>query len=100
MRKCKQITTKISAFEAHFGRKPNTPLSVISTIPKLSNLTYESIVNYYLDGDTVMPEKKLPDDKRLNGYRSDIEVEKGMSRVTQEAKARERTSNNCESGFL
>ena len=45
LRICKQKTTKISPFEAHFG-KPNTPLSVISTTPKLSNLTYESIVNY------------------------------------------------------
>ena len=43
---CKQKTTKISPFEAHFGRKPNIPLSVISTTPKLSNFTYENIVNY------------------------------------------------------
>ena len=79
MRICKQRTTKISLFEADFGRKPNTPLSVISTTPKLSNLTYENIVNYYLDEDTVMPEELLPDDKWVNGYRSDIVVEIGMS---------------------
>ena len=48
LRICKQRTTKVSPFEAHFGRKPNTPLSVISTTPKLYNLTYENIVNYYL----------------------------------------------------
>ena len=59
---CKQKTTKISPFEAHFGRKHKNPLSVISTKPKLSNLTYGSIVNYYLDEDTVMPEEILPDD--------------------------------------
>ena len=100
LRICKQKTTKISPFEAHFGRKSNTPLSVISTIPKLSNLAYESIVNFYLDEDTVMPEEILPDDKWLNGYRSDIEVEKGMSRATQEAKSRERASNDGESRFL
>ena len=29
---CQQKTTKISSFEAHFGRKPNTPLSVIRTL--------------------------------------------------------------------
>ena len=100
MRICEQKTTNISPFEAHFGSKPNTPLSVISTIPKLSNLTYESIVNYYLDEDTVMPEEILPDDKWLNGYRSDIEVEKVRSRAMQEAKSRERASNNGESRFL
>ena len=29
LRICKQRTTKTSPFEAHFGRKPNTPLSVL-----------------------------------------------------------------------
>ena len=33
-----------------------------------------------------MPEEIFPDNKWVNGYRSDIEVEAGMSRVTQEAK--------------
>ena len=47
-----------------------------------------------------MPEEILPDDKWLNGYRSDIEVEKGMSRATQESKSRERASNDGESHFL
>ena len=35
LRICKQRTTKISPFEAHFGRKLNTPLSVISTKPHI-----------------------------------------------------------------
>ena len=100
MRICKQKTTKISPFEAHFGSKPNTPLSVISTISKLYNPPYECIVNNYLDEDTVMPEEILPDNKWLNGYRSDVEVEKGMSRAPQEAKSRERASNDGESRFL
>ena len=39
LRICKQRTTKTSPFEAHFGRKPNTPLSLIATKPNLSNLT-------------------------------------------------------------
>ena len=73
---------------------------MISTKPKLSNLTYENIVNHYLDEDTVMPEEILPDDKRVNGYRSDIEVGVGMSRATHEAKERERTSTDGESRFL
>ena len=47
-----------------------------------------------------MPEEKLPDDKWVNGYRSDIEVEIGMSRATQEAKTRERASTDDESRFL
>ena len=99
LRICKQRTTKISPFEAH-SRKPNTSLSVISTKPKLSNLTYENIINYYLDEETVMPEEILLDDKWVNGYHSDIEVEVGMSRATREAKDRERASTDGESSFL
>ena len=33
LRICKQKTTKVTPFQAHFGRKPNTPVSNISTIP-------------------------------------------------------------------
>ena len=32
-------TAKVTPFEAHYGRKANTPLSNLSTSPKLSNLT-------------------------------------------------------------
>ena len=59
----KQKTTKTSPFEAQFGRKNNIPLSVISTKPKLLNLSYENFVNHHLDEDTVMPEEILPDEK-------------------------------------
>ena len=47
-----------------------------------------------------MPEEILPDDKWVNRYRSDIEVEIGMSRATQEAKTRERPRTDGESRFL
>ena len=60
---CEQKSTKTSPFEAHFGRKPNTPLSVIYTKPKLSNISYGNITNHYLDEDTVTPVGILPDDK-------------------------------------
>ena len=53
----------------------------------MSNLSYESIINYYLDEDTVIPEAILPDEKYTNGYRNDIEVEKGMTRATKDAKS-------------
>ena len=95
----KQQTTKPSPFEAHFGRKPNAPLSVISSKPKMSNFSYENIVNYYLDEDTVIPEEILPDDKWVNGYRSNV-VEAGMTRALQDANNRERTSTDGESRFL
>ena len=42
-------TTKITPFEAHFDRKPNTPLSNIATSPKSSNLSWENIKLACLD---------------------------------------------------
>ena len=41
-------TTKISPFEAHFGRKPNTELSNI-TKASHKNLTYKNLTKYCLD---------------------------------------------------
>ena len=100
MRIFKQKTIKISPFEAHFRRKPNTPLSLIATKPTLSNLSYENIVNHYLDEDTVTPEAILPDDKWVNGHRSNIEAELGMTRVEQDTNAREEASTDGESRFI
>ena len=57
-------------------------------------------MNHYLDEDTVMPEEILPDEKWINGYRSDIEVEAGMTRAAQEAHSRGRESTDGESHFL
>ena len=47
-----------------------------------------------------MPEEILPDQKWIKGYRSDIEVEAGMTRASQEAQNRERESTDGESRFL
>ena len=43
---CKQKTTNVTPFQAHFGRKPNTPLRNISTSPKSTNLSYENILHH------------------------------------------------------
>ena len=69
-------------------------------MPKLSNLPYESIVNPYLDDDTVTPEEILPDKKLIKYYRSDIEVESGLTRATREAHEREREITDGESHFF
>ena len=53
LRICKQKRTNVTPFQAHFGRKPNTPLSNISTTPKSSNLSYENNLHHYLDADTL-----------------------------------------------
>ena len=59
LRICKQKTTNVTPFQAHFGRKPNAPLSNISTKPKSLNLSCENFLHYYLDADTVPVEDFL-----------------------------------------
>ena len=66
--------TMISPFIAHSGRKLNSSLSVICTTPKMSTIFYEGLTKYCLDEDRVQPEVVLPDEKRVNGYRSNIEL--------------------------
>ena len=100
LRICKRKTQKISAFGAHLGRKHITQLSVMFTKPKSSNLSYESIIKYSLDKDTVPPEAFLPDDKWVNGYWSDIEVEKRMTRAKSDASESEKNSDEVESRFF
>ena len=55
-------TIKKSPFEAHFGRKANTPLSNISTEPGPSSLTYKRILNNSLDMETVRWEEMISED--------------------------------------
>ena len=99
LRTCKHKTTKISSFESHFGRKANTPLSNISTKPSSSDLSYEKILNHYLDDETVTPNELLPEDLWGN-YSSDREVEKNMCAVTKVALSRERLAGDNKSRFL
>ena len=92
--------TKISSYDAHFGRKRNTPLSVISTKSELSNFYYENMINHYVDEDTGTLEAILPDVKMQNGYRSNIQVEKGMTRATKDANDREPNRTDGELKFF
>ena len=66
----------------------------------MSNLSYENIVNHYLDEDTVTPEAILRDDKWVNGNRSHIEVEIGMTRAAREASQREQANTDGELRFI
>ena len=61
LRICKQKATNVIPFQAHFVRKPNTPLSSISTTPKSSNLPNEKILNHYLDAEAILVEDYLDD---------------------------------------
>ena len=85
LRICKQKTTKVTPFQAHFGRKPNTPLSNISTTPKSSNLSYENILHHYLDADIVPVEDYLDENGWVTGDRSDILIDEAMQRAQVDA---------------
>ena len=76
LRLTKQKTTKITPIEAHFGRPANAPLKNISTLPSSLNLTYEKIINHYLDADTVPAHDFLDELGWVNPDRSDLEIEK------------------------
>ena len=49
----KQKTINTTPFEAHFGRKCNTPISNINTKSNSKNLNYNATIKYYLDEDTI-----------------------------------------------
>ena len=85
-----QKTTKITPFEAHFGRSANTPLRNISTLPSSLNLTYEKIVNHYLDAETVSAEDLLDETGWISANRSDIEIEQKMCQASLDAGQRYR----------
>ena len=95
-----QKTTKITPFEAHFGRSANTPLRNISTLPSSLNLTYEKIVNHYLDAETVSAEDLLDETGWISANRSDIEIEQKMCQASLDAGQRYRESDNKESRFI
>ena len=100
LRLTKQKTTKITPFEAHFGRPANTPLRNISTLPSSQNLTYEKIVNHYLDAETVSAEDLLDENGWISANRSDIEIEHKMCQACLDAGQRYREHDNKESRFI
>ena len=100
LRLTKQKTTKITPFEAHFGRPANTPLKNISTVPSSLNLAYEKTINYYLDADTVPAEAFLDDAGWINPHRRDMEIEKTMCQPQQDAGRSYRDSDDKELRFI
>ena len=100
LRLIKQKTTKITPFEAHFGRPANTPLRNISNTPSSLNLTYEKIINHYLDANTVPADDFLDKAGCVNPERSDLQIEKTMCWAQQDAGRRYRDLDNKESRFI
>ena len=97
---CKQKTTNVTPFQAHFGKKPNAPLSNISTKPKSSKSSYESILHHYLDADTVPVEDYLDDNGWLSDDRSDLLIEEAMKKAQVDAGRRYNGEHNKFRGLL
>ena len=85
LRICKQKTTNVTPFQAHFGRKPNTPLSNTSKIPSSSILSYKNILHHYLDADTVPVEDYFDENGWVTGDCSDILTEEAMQKAQVDA---------------
>ena len=85
LRICRQKTINVSPFEAHFGRKANTPLSNISTKPDPSCLTYKNILNKYLELETVRWEELITEENLDNEERSDIEFDLNKEKLNKDA---------------
>ena len=81
-------------FHCQFGRKLNTPLSNMNTVPQSSSLLNEQILNYFLDADTIPDEDYLDDNRWLNGERSDILIEEAMNRTAIDAGRRYNSDKN------
>ena len=100
LRICRQKNIGISPFEAHFGRKANTPLSNITTNPDSKSLIYKNILNKYLDLETVRWDQLITDENRKNDERSDIEIEVKKDKLSKEAMKRQKEDPNKESRLI
>ena len=85
LRICRQETINISPFEAHLGRKVNTPLSNISTEPDASSLTYKRILNKCLDMERIRWEELISEDNWDLEARSDTELDQNKDRLSKDA---------------
>ena len=83
---CRRLN--ISPFEAHFGRKANTPLSNFSRKSDPNSLTYKCILNKYLDLETVRWEELISEENWDVEARSETELEHNRDKLSKDAAPR------------
>ena len=86
--------TKITPFEAHFGRPPNTEISNIVTKPNKNNLTYNKIKSFYLDKKLLQHAALTPSDI----WDNDANSEANLNIQYQERRASSGTESGSETG--
>ena len=101
LRISKQKTINITPFEAHFGRKCNTPISNITTKSDSKNLNYNAIINYYLDEDTIPGRSYLTEEQWADtALCSDTEIERVICAASTLARTEQEKRNDGEERFI
>ena len=101
LRISKQKTINTTPFEAHFGRKCNTPISNITAKPYSKNLNYNAILNYYLDEDTILGRSYLSEEQWADtALCSDTKIERVMGAASALARAEQEKQKDGEERFL
>ena len=101
LRISKQKTITTTPFEAHFGRKCNTPISNITTKSDSKNLNYNAIINYYLDEDTIPGRSYLTDEQWADtALCSDTEIERVICAASTRARTEQEKRNDGEDRFI
>ena len=101
LRISKQKTINTTPFEAHFGRKCNTPISNITTKSNSKNLNYNAILNYYLDEDTIPGRSYLSEEQWADtALCLDTEIERVKCAASALARAEQEKRKDGEERFL
>ena len=96
-----QKTINITPFEAHFGRKCNTPISRITTKSNSKNLNYNAIIKYYLDEDTIPGRSYLSEEQWADtALCSDTEIERVICAASAKARAEQDKRNDGEQRLI
>ena len=91
LRISKQKTIDITPFEAHLGRKCNTPISNITTKSNSKNLNYNAIITHYLDEDTIPGRSYLSEEQWADtALCSDTEIERVICAASSRARLEEK----------
>ena len=91
LKKSKQKTIEITHFEAHFGRKCNTPSSCITTKSYIKNLNYNEIIQHCFDEHTIPGRSYLTEEIWADtALCSDTEIEKVICAANTRANKEEK----------
>ena len=97
VRTSKQKTINTTPFEAHFGRKCNSPISNITTKFNSKNLNYNAIIKYYLDEDTIPGRSYLSEEQWADtALCLDTEIERVICAANSRARAEHEKRNDGE----